>query len=124
MFLWARLVLMALEDASNMKELKDMARTFPKDFENVYSQILANIRQRVGVGQYDKVLRILGWVAFAKRRIKSHELQWGLVLHHHNTQINAETKPINIIYDICKPFVEDGPNGTVVFAHSSIKEYG
>jgi hypothetical protein len=122
MFLWARLVLRMLEVASSIHELKLAVRAFPKDLEKLYTSILTRITQAAGPSNVEKVIRVLGWISFAKRPLKGHELQYGLILHAENTKTCAETKPLIVIYNICKPLIEDGPNGSVVFAHSSIKE--
>lgn len=122
MFLWAHLVLQMLENAGNINELQLAVKGFPKDLAKLYNSILAKIVEAADTDTTKKVVRILGWIAFSKRPLKANELQYGLILHHGNTRICRETKPLVIMYNICKPFIEDGPNDTVVFAHSSVKE--
>ena len=122
MFLWVRLVLLSLEDACSIQELNMAVTAFPNELAKVYNQILQSIRTRVRPSDYDRVLRILGWMAFAKRPLKLHELQYGAILYSNNTIIDRETKPFDNILDICKPLAEDGMNQTVTFIHSSVKE--
>ena len=124
MFLWARLVLLSLEDAYSIQELESAVSAFPNELANVYGQILERARARVGVKEYDRLLRILSWMTFAKRPLKGYELQYGIILHSENTCTitDHETKPINSVLDICKPLAEDGVNQTVTFIHSSVKE--
>jgi hypothetical protein len=122
MFLWVRLVLMSLENAFNIQELRGAIETFPSELGKLYGQIMQMIRARITTRDYDKVLRVLGWMAFAKRPLKAYELQYGAILHLENTIISHETKPLGNILDICKPLAEDGMNQTVIFVHSSVKE--
>jgi len=124
MFLWARLVLVSLEDAYSIQELESAVSAFPNELANVYGRILERARDRVGVKEYDRVLRILAWMTFAKRPLKEYELQYGIILHSENicTIIDHKTKPISSVVDICKPLAEDGVNQTVTFIHSSVKE--
>lgn len=122
MFLWVRLVLSMLEVAGNIDEIQHVVKVFPTDLEKLYIKMLQRITQSAGSSNATKVIRILEWISFAKRPLKIHELQYGLVLHSENTRICAETKPFTNIHNICKPLVEDGLNDTVVFAHSSVKE--
>lgn len=108
-----------LEEASNIQELQYAVRSFPKDLEELYNKILNKITQSTGSL---KAVRTLNWIAFAKRPLKGHELQTGLLVHGEYTIIYAKTKALVFLHDICRPLVDDGPNGTVVFSHSSIKE--
>ncbi|KAH0560092.1 hypothetical protein GP486_003385 [Trichoglossum hirsutum] len=71
----------------------------------------------------EKASRILEWIALAKRPMKKIELLDGVTLHRGNSQLNEKTRLWERVIDVCKPLVEDGPNGTVVFIHFTVQEY-
>ena len=122
MFLWVSLVLRTLEHAGSIQELRTAIDTPSKDLENLYYHIVEEIKERSSLKDLHKVLRILHWMSFARRPLKIYELQWGIALHDGNTKLTSETKPLGDVIDICKPLIEDGPNQTVIFIHSSVKE--
>ena len=66
--------------------------------------------------------RILGWMALSKRPLKRIELLDGISLHRGNNQLNENTRLLGPVIDLCKPFVEDGSNGTIVFIHFTVRE--
>ena len=123
MFLWVRLVLSSLEHACSIHELGAAVNAFPNELARVYGRILELIRFRLRREDYDRVLRILGWIAFAKRPLRVYELQYAAILHLDTTVIDYETKPFDNTLDISKPLAEIGRNQTVMFIHSSVKEY-
>jgi hypothetical protein len=112
-----------LNDADNIIELKRAVDSLPKGLERVYDRILARIKERLSATTYDKAVRILSCVAFAKRPLKYFELLDAIALYPGNVTINHETKLLKTALDVCKPFIEEGLNQTVVFIHSSVKEY-
>ena len=122
MFLWVRLVLQSLEAAPNIQELKSAVEGFPTELAKVYGRILELIRARVMSADYDRVLRILGWISFAKRPLRAYEVQYGAIVHLESTVLDHETRPFNTVLDVCKPLIEDGMNQTITFIHSSVKE--
>ncbi|KAI9791132.1 MAG: hypothetical protein M1816_004363 [Peltula sp. TS41687] len=125
MFLWVRLVLTTLEQADSVRELKDAVDTLPKGLQPIYGRILANIKGQLNAKDFEKALRILGWMAFAKRPLKDFELQDGIALHIQNRKLDHDTKLWGNVFDVCKPLIEeDRLHQTVVFVHFSVKEYG
>ena len=52
-----------------------------------------------------------------------HEVQNGIALHAGNKRLNDASKLSEHVFDLCKPLIEDGPKGTVIFVHFSVKEY-
>jgi hypothetical protein len=70
----------------------------------------------------EKATRILEWMALAKRPLKKFELLDGVTLHRGNSQLNEKTRLWEQVIDLCKPFVEDGPNETIVFIHFTVRE--
>ena len=69
-----------------------------------------------------EAIRVLEWVAVAKRRLKKFELLDGVSLHESNTLLNENTRLWESVIDLCKPLIEDGPNGTIVFVHFTVRE--
>ena len=122
MFLWVRLILISLEDANSVQELRRVVHTFPKELGDVYGRILETMRKRLTISDYTKVIRTLSWITFAKRPLRLLELEYGSILYSDNTIINHETKPLGNLLDVCKPLVEENANRSVVFIHSSVKE--
>ena len=70
----------------------------------------------------EKASRILRWMTMAKRPLKKFELLDGVTLHRHNSQLNEKTRLWEQVVDLCKPLVEDGPNGTIAFIHSTVRK--
>ena len=87
-----------------------------------YDRILNRISQQLNAQDCGKVSRILEWIALAKRPLKKIELMDGVTLHRDNSQLNEKTRLWEQVTDLCKPFVEDGPNGTIVFIHFTVWE--
>ena len=69
-----------------------------------------------------EAVRVLEWVAVAKRRLKKFELLDGVSLHAGNSLLDEDTRLWESVIDLCKPLIEEGPNGTVVFVHFTVRE--
>ncbi|KAF2103370.1 hypothetical protein NA57DRAFT_72345 [Rhizodiscina lignyota] len=123
MFLWVRLVLGILERADSLHSLKLAVASFPRELGDVYGRILEDMRSCLAPAEYEKALRVLAWITFAKRPLRTYELQHGVTLHAGNTRFDHETRPLRNVYDICRPLIENGPHQTVVLIHSSVKEF-
>jgi hypothetical protein len=87
-----------------------------------YDRILNHIRQQMDAQDREKATRILKWMALAERPLKKFELLDGITLHCGNSQLNEKTRLWEQVIDLCKPFVEDGPNGTIMFIHFTVRE--
>ena len=122
MFLWVRLVLNTLENAWTIRELKEAVDSFPKELGELYSQILGSMKVQLSQNDYTKALRVLGWLAFSKRSLRSYELQHAVALHSNAPVLRDDTKLLRSVSEICKPLVESGPQQTVVLIHSSVRE--
>jgi hypothetical protein len=59
---------------------------------------------------------IMGWIAFAKRELKHFELQSAMAFHYQLSKLSAAQ-----VFDLCKPLVELGPDGSLVFIHISVQ---
>ena len=123
MFLWVSLILIKLEDADTIGELHEAVDLLPKQLGKIYQQILQKIEDKLSVKEFNKVLRVLGWIAFVRRSVKSYEIEYGAILCPTNTTLSHETKPLGNFLQLCKPIVEEQPNQFVGFIHFSVKEY-
>jgi hypothetical protein len=72
---------------------------------------------RRGEQALEKIRLIMGWIAFAQRPLKLLELQSALACY-----FGLDRVPPSQTFDLCKPFVESGPETTLVFVHSSVQE--
>ncbi|KAM0437530.1 hypothetical protein ACHAPT_001894 [Fusarium lateritium] len=125
MFLWVYLVLKILEAASSPEELRTSVENLPKDLADAYNKILTNITRSSSANDLSKQRRVFGWMLFAKgnQPLRKHELRLAMTLHSESCIVNKDTKPFPNALDICKPFIEDGPGGCVVFIHSTVPQY-
>jgi hypothetical protein len=67
-------------------------------------------------------IRILGWMACSYRILKTHELLDGISFDTSQTTITPKTRVEKEILDLCRPLIEEGPDGTVDFVHFLAKE--
>ncbi|KAF2231650.1 hypothetical protein EV356DRAFT_535325 [Viridothelium virens] len=123
MFLWVRLILTTLERADSIRALNNAVSSLPRELGDVYHRILLDIRSQCTTEECARAFRVLSWITFAKRPLRSYELQHGVTLHTENTEFDFETRPLRNVYDICRPLIEQGPQQTIVFIHSSVSEY-
>ena len=100
----------------------DTRSTIFADRYSSYDRALNHIRQQMDAQDREKATRILGWIALAERPLKKFELLDGVTLHRGNSQLNEKTRLWEQVIDLCKPFVEDGPRGTIVFIHFTVRE--
>jgi len=54
--------------------------------------------------------------------MKKYEVLDGMTLRPGRAVLDSKTKPFPNALDICNPLVEDGPNGTIVFVHSTVQQ--
>jgi hypothetical protein len=89
-----------------------------------YNRLLGNIKRRVSATDFAKIKRILGWIAFGhtKRPLKKYEVLNGMALYPGVDVLKSNTKPFANALDLCKPLIEDGPSGAVVFVHSTVRQ--
>jgi hypothetical protein len=70
----------------------------------------------------DLAIRILEWLACSYQVLKTHEILDGVTIHGTNTELSPQTRLRIEVLDLCRPLIENGPNGTVDFVHFSAKE--
>ncbi|KAF2963927.1 hypothetical protein GQX73_g9643 [Xylaria multiplex] len=125
MFLWVHLILELLSNASNLSELEMQIKNLPADLVEAYKKILNNIISRCSSNDLAKMKRIFSWIIYHKGRHPLHKYQVrvAMILNPDCQRITRETRPFANATDICKPFVEDGPGGSLVFVHSSVPQF-
>ena len=67
-------------------------------------------------------MQILQWVAFARRPLKSYEIQFGAGLGQRTSTIDDNTKLSEATLELCQPLIERGPRNTIIFTHFTVKE--
>ncbi|KAH8680543.1 hypothetical protein BX600DRAFT_636 [Xylariales sp. PMI_506] len=125
MFLWVHLVLKLLENSASLWELRNQINSLPKDLADVYQRILDNICNKCSKTDIDKIRRIFSWLVMHRSSLPllNIHVRTGMVLYPSCDTINAETKPFPNATDICKPLVESGPGGSLVFVHSTVTKF-
>jgi len=86
-----------------------------------YERIISRIKH-FSPQNFDKAIRILEWITFARRAPKRFEVQDAIALSAENAVINENTKLPQSVLHLCKPLIEDGPEGTLVFVHFTVHE--
>ena len=88
-----------------------------------YGQVVRRFSAH-GNNTRDKIVRMMEWMAFSYRALKIYEIQDGIVFRHGTTRLDESTKLLSDdIWELCKPMIEEGPDGTLCFVHFSAKEY-
>jgi hypothetical protein len=62
-------------------------------------------------------------MAKGNRSLRKHELQIAVVLRPGVDALSTSTRPFPNSLDICKPFIEEGPDGAVLFVHSTVPQW-
>ncbi|KAK0752372.1 hypothetical protein B0T18DRAFT_89592 [Schizothecium vesticola] len=128
MMLWVKLVLDALSDVDTLRELYDAITSMPRELSKLYKRILTAICGEKGhnmADRSDRTIQILGWLIYAKRPLKKHEILNAVAL-----TVGSES-PVPSRWDMpddsainrCKPLVELLPNGNICLIHFTAEEY-
>jgi hypothetical protein len=124
MFLWVRLVLDSLDAVYSPGELRAIVNNLPSDLQKLYGNIYERMCDVHGAHSHGGVARIISWICFAQRPLHKHELlqalsvpRWGI------GSDDAQSIPVPLILDHCKPFVEERADATIALVHFSVKEY-
>ncbi|KAI8622934.1 hypothetical protein F5Y19DRAFT_468906 [Xylariaceae sp. FL1651] len=125
MFLWVHLILELLHNASNLDELQEQVHNLPADLAEVYKKILNNIISRCSPTDVTKIRRIFSWMILQKglHPLRKYQARVAMVLSPECQTMTKKTRPFANSTDICKPFVEDGPGGSLVFVHASVPQF-
>lgn len=87
-----------------------------------YERVISYITHQYEPCDREKAFRIFKWMSLAERPLQKHELLDAVSFHSGNTLLNENTRVGETVLDLCKPLVEESPNGTVVFIHFTVKE--
>ncbi|KAK4183141.1 hypothetical protein QBC35DRAFT_478452 [Podospora australis] len=123
MVLWARLVLDSLSDVDTLRELYDAIEAMPKELSNLYNKILTSMTEQKGERVAHRVLKILGWLVYAKRPLKSHEILHAVALTMESPVLDSWDVLDDSAIERCKPHIELLPDGSVGLIHFTAEEY-
>lgn len=85
-----------------------------------YREILARIIAPLDEESIDRVRSLFGWLAFARRPLKRLELL-SAVTFSSADHLVSHLVP-DFILTVCGALVEEQPNATMAFIHSTVKE--
>jgi hypothetical protein len=122
MFLWVRLVLDSLESAYTPEDLRQMVTSLPSDLTDLYERIIQKMCDSRNSLSCTRATAILRWIACVQRPIRLHELLHALA--HTSEELNpgVQNVPVPMVLELCKPLVEQHPDGTINFVHFSVQE--
>ncbi|KAH6869113.1 hypothetical protein B0T10DRAFT_313885, partial [Thelonectria olida] len=125
MFLWVHLILELLTNAGSVEDLRLQISSLPATLAEAYSKILNNICSRCSTHDVARIRRIFAWLIYHKGRVplRKHQVRIGISLFPGRDTLNQGTKPLPNTTDICKPLIEDGPGGSLVFVHSTVAQF-
>jgi hypothetical protein len=86
-----------------------------------YERILDRIRN-LSPQSFEKAIRILEWISFAKRPLQKFELQNALAFPTAGDTPNEGEKLSETVLHLCRQLIEDSFNGMVTFVHFSVHE--
>ncbi|KAK7418920.1 hypothetical protein QQX98_003623 [Neonectria punicea] len=128
MFLYAFLVTENLLGQPNVAcvESELQGTVFPMDLKQAYGKIIERLR-KANDNTWNEAKKIFGWLAFAKRPLKWHELQAVLSIEvdeqGHVQPANTKRRLCADIQEVCGSLVHM-PGGTSIdFIHQTAKEY-
>ncbi|KAK4220734.1 hypothetical protein QBC38DRAFT_493568 [Podospora fimiseda] len=125
-FIFAKCVLEELYKQTTrdalLKEWND-AR-FPKDLDEVFQRIFDRIFGTDSEVTHEVTKKLLGWISYAKRPLRWHEIQAAISLNLEDGTINNENlRSVNSAKEHCQSFVEEHPDQTVAFVHPTVKDF-
>ncbi|OCL01573.1 hypothetical protein AOQ84DRAFT_427313 [Glonium stellatum] len=93
------------------QDMKAAIDSLPKGLPEFYGRILNRLNTQFGSASLERARRILSWVAFTKRPIKTFELRAVIELQTENTILT--TLLLNQVFDWCKPLIEISSEGVL-----------
>src|SRR3569833_893902 len=82
--------------------------------------MLVNITSNFDARSCERIARVLGWIAFAKRPLRRVELRSAISFSLNGSK-DEEPMPL-YIFDACAPIVEHRRDSSLAFIHGSVKE--
>ncbi|KAK8112151.1 uncharacterized protein PG998_008608 [Apiospora kogelbergensis] len=129
MYLWVHLILDLVGNASSLRDLQQQVNELPLDLERSvhdyplterrqllmsgrYARILNNVKSRCSMNDFSKIRRLFAWLICNrdKQPLSRPVARLGMVLEPGCTIINRETNAFVNATDICKAFIEEGPD--------------
>ncbi|KAI1180456.1 hypothetical protein F4777DRAFT_530453 [Nemania sp. FL0916] len=125
MFLWVRLVLDLLESAISVEGLRSQLDSLPRDLIEAYEKILRNMCNRCSENGIMQIRRVFSWLLCqqGKHPLQKHQIRLGMAIYPGCHVLTRDKRPFPNATDICKPFVEDGIGGSLVFIHSTVPKF-
>ncbi|KAF4975683.1 hypothetical protein FZEAL_7573 [Fusarium zealandicum] len=125
MFLWVHLVLELLRNASCIEDLRLQISSLPATLAEAYGKILNSICSRCSEHDIARIRRVFAWLRYqkGKRPLRKHQIRIGISLFPGRDTLNERTNPLPNATDICKPLIEGGPDGSLVFVHSTVAQF-
>jgi hypothetical protein len=99
-----------------------MLTLLPSDLSDLYERIIGKICDSRNDIRHTRASAILRWICFSQRPIRLFELLHGLALAPGESNPDIGKVPIPEVLELCKPLVEQRPDGTVGFVHFSVQE--
>src|SRR4051812_47158310 len=104
MMLWVKLVLDTLSDVDTLRELYDAIMAMPRELSELYKRILTSIcggKDHNVADRSDRTMRILGWLVYAKRPLKKHEVLNAVALTVESSILSRWDMPDDSAIDRC-----------------------
>ncbi|KIW74701.1 hypothetical protein Z517_11471 [Fonsecaea pedrosoi CBS 271.37] len=126
MFLLARLIFDLFERCVTRADFDDeyTGKGLPSGIDEAYGRILSRVRKRENESGRSRAKPVLEILSCAKRKLYVHELQGMLSMDTTNRQIDfSRGRYTQHFKELCGPLVELNLDGTVDFAHQTVKDY-
>jgi hypothetical protein len=88
-----------------------------------YQNLLLRLQKELPNEELKRAYRIFHWIAYVKRPLRKFELLSAIEFHPENTSIRRHALPCEEVFAICKPFIQDNLDGTLIFVHFTVHEY-
>lgn len=142
LFLLAKLIWVNLAGQTSMGALDNELKpgVFPKDINAAwvrkpimmflgwphvsYRRIMARIEREAPEAAIQDILRLLGWLVFARRSLKWHEIQGIKSINLDERSVDFERQSfVKSPKELCASLVETRPDGSIEFVHQTVKSW-
>lgn len=127
-FLFARLYMDALKNASNVGTFKKVLRKFPADFSQVYEQAMKRIVAQSKDADRVRGIRVLGLIALARRPLSLKELQHAVAVLSNDLDDDDDIsefvdEPKHILGSTAGLIIFENQETDVRLVHRSLEEF-
>ncbi|RYN55439.1 hypothetical protein AA0118_g8672 [Alternaria tenuissima] len=126
-FLFAHLVWINLCGQSSIYSLEREMETFATDLDTLdkaYSRIMQTIIEKPVAAQRGEALELLGWLVYAKRSLKMHEVQTLRSVDFERRAVEFERRRLRVhVKDLCESLVDVREDGSIELVHTTAKTY-